>query len=64
MDWVDRSWAAIRVHASRSTYINYLSREDEAAVRAAYQSNWPRLVALKKRYDPSNVFHLNRNVRP
>src|SRR5262249_2384472 len=64
MGWVERSWAAMQSHSSRSTYINYLSRADDEAVRAAYQSNWQRLVTLKRRYDPSNVFHLNRNVRP
>ncbi|HMF98975.1 MAG TPA: FAD-binding oxidoreductase [Vicinamibacterales bacterium] len=64
MDWVDRSWEAMQPHSSRSTYVNYLSRDDDEGVRAAYQSNMQRLVAVKRRYDPSNVFHLNRNVRP
>jgi len=64
IDWVDQSWAVMQGQSSRSTYVNYLSRADDEAVRAAYQSNWQRLVALKRRYDPSNVFHLNRNVRP
>jgi FAD/FMN-containing dehydrogenase len=64
MDWVNQSWEAMQSCSSRSTYVNYLSRDDVGAVRAAYQSNWQRLVALKRRYDPLNVFHLNRNVRP
>lgn len=64
MGWVEQSWQVMQAHSSRRTYINYLSRDDEEAVRAAYQSNWQRLVALKRRYDPSNIFHLNRNVRP
>jgi len=62
MDWVDRSWRCSGTPAS--TYVNYLSRDDNEAVRAAYQSNMQRLVALKRRYDPSNLFHLNRNARP
>jgi FAD/FMN-containing dehydrogenase len=63
MHWVDESWHAMQAHSSRGTYINYLSRDDDEAIRAAYESNWQRLVALKRRVDPSNVFHLNRNIR-
>jgi hypothetical protein len=44
--------------------VNYLSQEDDEAVRAAYQSHIARLILLKRRYDPSNVFRMNRNIRP
>ena len=50
--------------SARGTYINYLSRSDDTAVRAAYQSTMQRLVALKRRFDPENVFHRNRNIQP
>jgi Berberine and berberine like len=33
-------------------------------VQAAYGGNYPRLVALKKKYDPTNFFRLNQNVEP
>jgi FAD/FMN-containing dehydrogenase len=45
-------------------YSNYLADESEARVRAAYGPAWDRLVALKRRYDPHNVFRLNQNVDP
>jgi FAD/FMN-containing dehydrogenase len=45
-------------------YANYLADEGEARVRAAYGPAWDRLVALKRRYDPRNVFRLNQNVSP
>lgn len=46
-------------------YVNVLSDEGEAGVRRAYPPNkLARLAALKRRYDPDNVFHLNQNIRP
>jgi FAD/FMN-containing dehydrogenase len=46
-------------------YANYLAGDEgDARVRAAYGPAWDRLVVLKRRYDPDNVFHLNQNVNP
>jgi FAD/FMN-containing dehydrogenase len=64
MAWVDRSWQSMQPMSAEGTYVNYLSRDDDAAVRAAYRSSYQRLVALKRRYDPANLFHRNRNIRP
>ncbi len=45
-------------------YVNYLSEDEgEARVKAAYGPNYERLVAVKKKYDPSNFFHLNQNIK-
>jgi len=63
MAWVDDSWSAMR-HFSSIDYVNYLSSDSEESVRATYGGNYQRLVALKRKYDPANVFHLNRNIRP
>ena len=62
MAWVDRSWKAMRRHSSEGTYINYLSSDEPAAIRASYAGNYPRLAALKRKYDPGNFFHHNRNI--
>lgn len=64
MHWVDRSWSAMRPFSSAGTYINYLSVDEPSAVQVSYGGNYSRLVQLKRRYDPSNFFHRNRNVRP
>jgi FAD/FMN-containing dehydrogenase len=61
--WVDDSWSAMRRFSSID-YVNYLSSDSEESVRATYRGNYQRLVALKRKYDPTNVFHFNRNIRP
>ena len=47
--------------ADRS-YTNYLSADDYDRVRQAYGPNYKRLVELKRRYDPDNLFRLNHNL--
>ena len=63
--WVRRMFDAMQPHAARAQYVNYLAA-DEAGDRAeaAYGPNLPRLRAIKKRYDPDNLFHLNQNIPP
>jgi FAD/FMN-containing dehydrogenase len=59
-----RYGAALEPFAS-GVYVNVLSDEGEAGVRRAYPAGkLARLAALKRRYDPDNVFHLNQNIRP
>jgi FAD/FMN-containing dehydrogenase len=50
---------------SRGVYVNFLADEGEEGVRAAYDvAAYERLVALKNKYDPLNLFRLNQNIRP
>lgn len=63
--WVREARQAIRPYASGAVYINFLGDEGDEGVRAAYGAEkYERLVELKKRYDPANLFHLNQNIRP
>ncbi len=64
IEWVDRSWRMLQPFSGGKNYINYLSVDDESDVARAYGANYPRLVELKTKYDPTNLFHLNRNIRP
>jgi FAD/FMN-containing dehydrogenase len=59
-----RYGAALEPFAS-GVYVNVLGDEGEAGVRRAYPADkLARLAALKRRYDPDNLFHLNQNIRP
>jgi FAD/FMN-containing dehydrogenase len=63
-EWVDRLVRAIDQGAP-GAYSNFLAEEGEERVRAAYPgATWERLAAIKKQYDPTNLFHLNQNVPP
>jgi len=65
ISWARATYAALRPHVVRDAYANYQT-EDEAdgASENAYGPNRARLVALKNKLDPTNLFHLNNNVRP
>lgn len=50
---------------AKGVYVNFLSDEGEDRVKAAYTPEvWNRLVELKKKYDPNNLFRMNQNIRP
>jgi FAD/FMN-containing dehydrogenase len=63
--WTREVWGAMQPFASEAAYINYLGAEEQDRIRAAYgAAKYDRLVALKNRYDPTNFFCLNQNIRP
>ncbi|MBV9355359.1 MAG: FAD-binding oxidoreductase [Chloroflexi bacterium] len=62
--WTEQLWEVLRPR-SRGVYANFLADEGPERVREAYApASFERLVALKRQYDPSNVFRLNQNIRP
>jgi len=64
VSWVNDCWKTLQPLSGNKAYVNYLSADDEQSVVSAYGANYERLAALKSKYDPSNFFHLNRNIRP
>jgi FAD/FMN-containing dehydrogenase len=63
-EWVRDFWSALEPWHS-TVYVNFLMEEGEARIRQAYgESKYERLKALKRRYDPENVFRLNQNISP
>ncbi len=62
--WATHFAAALR-QGDDAVYVNFLGDEGQARVREAYPgSTWDRLVAIKSRYDPTNLFRLNHNIPP
>src|SRR5918994_1013226 len=62
--WVT-DFAAALEQGDGGAYVNFLGEEGEARVRAAYPgSTWERLVEIKGRHDPTNLFRLNQNIPP
>jgi FAD/FMN-containing dehydrogenase len=60
--WATRFAAAMN-HREAGAYVGFLGNEGEARVREAYPgSTWDRLTAIKRRYDPTNLFRLNQNI--
>jgi hypothetical protein len=62
--WARETFDALSPHMVQRAYTNYLSADDHERVRDAFGPNLERLVELKRRYDPDNVFHLNQNIAP
>jgi FAD/FMN-containing dehydrogenase len=62
--WVRSAFEAMRPHLEDAVYVNNLGAEGADRIRAAYGANYQRLAALKRSYDPENLFRLNQNVAP
>ncbi len=61
--WTRELWEALLPYSSGGVYVNFLGDEGADRVRAAYgEANYAQLVALKRRYDPENVFRVNQNI--
>lgn len=62
--WTRQFWEAMQPFLADGAYVNYLGEEGEGGVKAAYGSKYERLVALKNKYDSTNLFCLNQNIKP
>jgi len=64
--WTRDFWRAMQPFSSGGTYVNFLTRDEgDDRVRAAYRpAIYDRLVEVKTKYDPGNLFRSNQNIRP
>jgi FAD/FMN-containing dehydrogenase len=62
--WAREFFAAAAAHAAGSVYVNFLTQDESARIHEAYGPNYQRLLDIKQRYDPDNLFRFNHNIRP
>jgi hypothetical protein len=62
--WVREYYDALRPYSEEGGYVNFMPPEDQDRVAVNYGDHYARLVEIKSRYDPSNLFHLNQNIKP
>jgi FAD/FMN-containing dehydrogenase len=62
--WARDFFKASAPYASAGAYVNFMTAEESDRIASAYGTNYARLVEIKRKYDPENVFHLNQNIRP
>lgn len=63
--WARAYWSDIHPHAQEGAYVNFMMDDEGAArVQASYGRNFERLRAVKRTYDPENIFHINQNIPP
>ena len=58
-------WEALHKFNASGAYVNFMTGDEgDARLKASYGNNYPRLAAIKKKYDPANLFRVNQNIRP
>ncbi|WP_320815736.1 FAD-binding oxidoreductase [Flavobacterium sp.] len=62
--WCKDYWEALHPYSSGGAYSNFMMDETEERVKATYGKNYERLVTLKNKYDPTNLFRVNQNIKP
>jgi FAD/FMN-containing dehydrogenase len=62
--WAREFFAKSQPYASAGAYINFLTQDETDRIAFAYGGTYKRLVEVKKKYDPTNLFRMNQNIRP
>jgi FAD/FMN-containing dehydrogenase len=63
-EWTKEYWEALHPYSAGGAYINFMMDEGQERIKATYRDNFERLVAIKNKYDPTNLFRVNQNIRP
>jgi hypothetical protein len=63
-EWCKAYWEALHPHSSGGAYSNFMMDEGQERVKASFKHNYQRLVSVKNKYDPNNLFRVNQNILP
>lgn len=63
-NWARNYWQDLHPHGAGGAYVNFMMDEGEDRIKATYGANYDRLVAIKTKYDPTNLFRVNQNIKP
>ncbi|MCL5995686.1 MAG: BBE domain-containing protein [Chloroflexi bacterium] len=65
IEWARAAWRDMRRFSTGGTYINFLTEEEgDERIHAAYGRNYDRLAEIKTKWDPANLFRVNKNIAP
>lgn len=62
--WARDYWKALHPYSSGGGYVNFMMEEGDDRIKATYRNNYERLVKVKNKYDPKNLFRVNQNIKP
>ena len=62
--WCKDYWDELHPYSSGGAYSNFMMDEGHDRVKASYKNNYDRLVSIKNKYDPENLFRVNQNIKP
>jgi FAD/FMN-containing dehydrogenase len=62
--WCKHYFDAVHPYSAGGAYVNFMMEEGQDRVKASFRDNYARLATIKKKYDPSNFFRVNQNIRP
>lgn len=63
-NWARNYWEDIHPYSAGGAYVNFMMEEGQERVKASYRDNYERLAVIKGKYDPTNFFRVNQNIKP
>ncbi len=64
IEWARQYWQALHPYSAGGAYVNFMMEEGDDRIRATYRENYERLGDIKAKYDPTNFFRVNQNIKP
>lgn len=64
ISWSKEYWEAVHPYSAKGAYVNFMMDEGEERVKSTYGDNYSKLVSIKNKYDPNNLFRMNQNIKP